>query len=1387
MSKIQYSYNYKLQLDSKGFQGADAVVLQNDRSLTVSYNNISMTMSLYGVTFRRKVYEPGCIQAEILIQTDESNLPTVDLLTTMLIRRPVSLFVEKSHYAAGEKTVDSSTSVAKNYYIHEISPQFEKRKTRVEVQGDGGTTGQAVTYYWIYTKLDIYSIDKLMTLSKYSQAHFGRTLFGDILDENIGSFVLRYQSTAASQTTNTVSISTDTRTLYHLVYKIGDKTEELVQPYLVQYNESFYDFLRRTANRCGEVFYFEDGKFCVGVSASDSTPIEDASRIIFQRISEGALNIRTFARDSLKEWDAENETYMPKDENDVLRDPVATGKDKFPTDAFPETDASNYKIHPYSYNSEIASEDHYVALYKDKFAHDSVNDLWCGDDAEHTLRTLALVLRSTSLMELLTNFGLKEMEAAAKAASKAKDTTDKWNKVVKDLSLATKDDDKTSAVIPQVDDRKDGHWITLDYVNDIRANEEAQMRGMVCVDMGTGFSDVKLGDKITLPHDSRIYVVVQIDMSSGKEWQRSYDGYDSGEPAPKEGQSQRIYAIPMTGTAGKEVFYPPLLPGDPFRRSGAQPAFVIDNKDPVGQGRVRVRYPWQPHYEESYDDIKVSDKESATQTAKDAMDAAETELEKYAEDIVIPETGDPTARMIPGKDEKEYKAALNKLKDKVKAYRTAKIDQTVAEAQSIIKEAGSPWIRIATPMATSGGGMFFCPEKGDEVMVDFENGNVERPYVTGTLFSKNVPAPKEGSRVIVSKNGHTIKMSDPGNSTDVLATILPFFKMLTMYGAKVDGLDGEMTRAMGGIELTDQLGFYNIKMSSHDRLISISSPFGNVNISAFTGITIDAPNGDISITGKNIDLTAYNKITMNSGKNIKLRKDQSRGGFWTAGDSWNEVGKQIGKSIPKLFGLSKWFDLSLYRTLIEVVVRPIDGTFEIKSQRFMKLEAGEGGTAFDTAHYEDRWTDQVKHRREVQVLGLLLAYIKDTVDAYTAAFISKFNEVQTTFDHIKAHFTGAHPNITRPANAKTLLTQMFGLDHTAIGDEKKMTQVRADYVFNEAKVRIPIRVGSRAKVAIWGQLNLLLDAVLALKAHILDYDHLFDKVKKPLWDRSKAPISKWGTLEQAKAIFRLPKMGLGTAAQNVLKMDNPTMTAAALTQVHTNITAETDQATAALATPAAIQVPNPAAEHASVAGVKSGLFGVELTEVKKFIDNHAPDETIFDAALLPNAYDTWKKFICRRLAVLVIEKCRQSNPFAHFSIPAAAYLPRTVPGDPASGTLDTYHTTAPIQMGAPYADEDFQRYVDDIHLAYPDNNWSSDLGAGILDGLMESTKKILPFESDVWKPEAKGKILLSDQKGKTFRFADGGSGQTESYDNVSLDDTWKEADFNELKRVLGTF
>ena len=88
--------------------------------------------------------------------------------------------------------------------------------------------------------------------------------------------------------------------------------------------------------------------------------------------------------------------------------------------------------------------------------------------------------------------------------------------------------------------------------------------------------------------------------------------------------------------------------------------------------------------------------------------------------------------------------------------------------------AHSFWARIANLMAGKERGSFFIPEVGDEVLVAFEHGEVDRPYILGTLWNADDPPPeqmdsdgKNEIRSIRSRSGHVISFNDSDDSPSI--------------------------------------------------------------------------------------------------------------------------------------------------------------------------------------------------------------------------------------------------------------------------------------------------------------------------------------------------------------------------------------------------------------------------------------------------------------------------------------------------------------------------------------------------------------------------------------------------------------------------------------------
>jgi phage protein D/phage baseplate assembly protein gpV len=83
-------------------------------------------------------------------------------------------------------------------------------------------------------------------------------------------------------------------------------------------------------------------------------------------------------------------------------------------------------------------------------------------------------------------------------------------------------------------------------------------------------------------------------------------------------------------------------------------------------------------------------------------------------------------------------------------------------------DLSSNWARQATLGAGTNRGVFFTPEIDDEVLVAFENGDINYPYIVGALWNgrdkppegKVVAVNKVNQRIVRSRSGHVIILDD---------------------------------------------------------------------------------------------------------------------------------------------------------------------------------------------------------------------------------------------------------------------------------------------------------------------------------------------------------------------------------------------------------------------------------------------------------------------------------------------------------------------------------------------------------------------------------------------------------------------------------------------------
>lgn len=148
----------------------------------------------------------------------------------------------------------------------------------------------------------------------------------------------------------------------------------------------------------------------------------------------------------------------------------------------------------------------------------------------------------------------------------------------------------------------------------------------------------------------------------------------------------------------------------------------------------------------------------------------------------------------------------------------------------------SDWARVVTPMAGSGRGVYFLPEVNDEVLVAFEHGNPDTPYVLGGLWNGKDKPPESNSdgkndrRAIRSRSGNVIRLTD------------------TDGDAKIEIID-----------------------SSGKNMIVISAKNNSITITAASDVTIKSDNGKLKLSGNGVEITSTSTVKVEASQAMDLK------------------------------------------------------------------------------------------------------------------------------------------------------------------------------------------------------------------------------------------------------------------------------------------------------------------------------------------------------------------------------------------------------------------------------------------------------------------------------------------------------------------------------------
>ena len=169
-----------------------------------------------------------------------------------------------------------------------------------------------------------------------------------------------------------------------------------------------------------------------------------------------------------------------------------------------------------------------------------------------------------------------------------------------------------------------------------------------------------------------------------------------------------------------------------------------------------------------------------------------------------------------------------------------RIQVRLYDHDNVTQQDAPIWARVAVPFAGSSRGMYFIPDKGDEVLVSFINGDPRMPIVCGGLWNGGATPPDsfggDGESVdrwvIKSKAGTTISIKEESSGNPKVEITTP-----------------------GGQS-------YTISDESSGK-ITLSTATGNTVTMDTSGVSIQTSN-KVSVQASQVEVTS-GQVTVNAG------------------------------------------------------------------------------------------------------------------------------------------------------------------------------------------------------------------------------------------------------------------------------------------------------------------------------------------------------------------------------------------------------------------------------------------------------------------------------------------------------------------------------------------
>ncbi len=915
----------------------------------------------------------------------------------------------------------------------------------------------------LYLDLIAYSPERYAALNQHSECFTGKTI-----DEILEMSLNRFNFCKYGTTTQDYRYSTDDTHFLHYYYKANDDKDDTttrtlhIIPYAVQYNESTYDFLCRLAQRHGEALFFEGEALHFGFQPADDTKIiqiasSNISNIAFEDSTDRGTSL--YVGDNY--MDCDKAFYYKKDKApESIKSSIADNTTSQDSADEESTSTSITSSSVNIINQESANNDSFVDLDRDL---ETISDTNKTNESTYLNSVDNFPVTQESLLTLY--------DAAFYTRCSIGLLSDLLvNESIIGMAAAAALGLKEATY----DAYSNAKAINTDYKADISNSKGTLLAGVRYNDGPRGI------DTLKYKRDSSSFISYITERSHDSKQSKitvtlnsSYisDSLQLGSVVMLGDEQDKYYVCSMAiSTIATNIFpqitlelipylaindggvVPIIDPNKMILKSSPQSAIVIDTKDPHQLNRVRVCYKWQ--FARATNEFKHNE----------------------------------TGNILQSDDFK---------------------DSFIETLRSM----ATPWIRMATPSAKGEGGFIFTPDLYSEVIVDYVNGNIDRPYVDSSVFNNN-DAPygafeNDNTSAVSSRHGQKIVFHD-GNSGGSIFTraLLPVSDLgLDFLSSFVDVSGGDALAPFDGYtEITDKYNINSVKLSTTDRSVCIKSSLGDVELNALTGIKIKAPNGNIDIMGKNVSIRAGNELSIISGTNVNRPSQVS------------STSLAIALAVRDSVGI----DLSILRTVVESICKPVGGNMVIKSNRFLCLEAGRGNAK--VSRFVKETSDNEKGE-PIPIKEPLLAFVKifdnckagiDAIKNAEQTYTEMYNSSSVGYDKI-IHDLETYIVDDRISEIKTMLETLESPDDIinslltkAHFYSSSSTVFKISSDLNMERMRLSINFGGDLKdqgstemvLSLMHLVNNLDNALYAYKRALIDnYDLInseIDKIGGPL-------------------------------------------------------------------------------------------------------------------------------------------------------------------------------------------------------------------------------------------------------------------------------------------------